>query len=172
MAPGGRVCAVVSVVLLAFAAGPHAEGRHAGGTEAPWNIEAHGSVRKFIGEMLEKSPTLRRQCAEISAAPHVAVTLRITSRSAGFTRARTTMFKYTSGYLRAVVEIPVGTDLVELLAHELEHITEQIDGVDLAGLARTKSDVTYHEEGIYETTRAREAGEAAAREVDDARTRR
>ena len=52
----------------------------------------------------------------------------------------------------------------EHLAHELEHVLEQIDGVDLPRLASRRVAGVIDEGGSYETVRAMAVGRAAARE--------
>ena len=70
------------------------------------------------------------------------------------------------GSIRAVVELPCAVDITELLAHELEHVLEQAEGLDLPALAKdSSSGVLAPARGVYETERARNAGLAAMREV-------
>jgi hypothetical protein len=53
-----------------------------------------------------------------------------------------------------------------MLAHEFEHILEQIEGLDLLSLSRVKgSGVREVEYAVFETDRAQAAGEAVAEEV-------
>lgn len=168
MAACGRVWS--SIVFLGVwgavvCAGAQEQRARSATPQPPANIAAHDSVRELLAQMMRRSPTIRRQCAEIAAARRVAVTIRLTGRMSGGSRARTTMSKYEAGFIRAVMEIPIGADLVELLAHELEHVTEQIDGIDLEALARGSGQAVYHLGNAFETVRAREAGRAAAREV-------
>jgi hypothetical protein len=56
---------------------------------------------------------------------------------------------------------------VEIIAHELEHVLEQLDGVDLhqaTGHVRRVGDFRAWGEHAYETERARQVGRSAARE--------
>ena len=65
----------------------------------------------------------------------------------------------------AEIDLPV-IGLAELLAHELEHVIEQMEGVNLARLAREYAPLVSRDEvGAYETARATAAGRAAAAEV-------
>jgi hypothetical protein len=85
-------------------------------------------------------------------------------------RAKTEFRRYSSGLLLAVIYIAPGDDPVELLAHELEHVIEQIEDVNLAALAHDGSArAKRRHDGAYETTRARDAGLAVAAEVRIAR---
>ena len=57
-------------------------------------------------------------------------------------------------------------DITELLPHELEHVLEQVEGIDLPALAKRRaSGVQEVGRGVYETERARGAGLMALREV-------
>jgi hypothetical protein len=68
----------------------------------------------------------------------------------------------------AAIEIPALDNVVELIAHEIEHVIEQLDGIDLpAHAARKDSSVTELEsdETMFETVRARRVGALVASEV-------
>ena len=79
-------------------------------------------------------------------------------------RARATIGPLGQG-LWALIELPPVDAYAELLAHEFEHVIEQIEGIDLAALERAgDANVTINGEGAYETSRARAAGVAAAAE--------
>jgi hypothetical protein len=54
---------------------------------------------------------------------------------------------------------------VELIAHELEHVLEQVDGTDLARLARHGLGGVADREWGYETARAQSVGQSVAREA-------
>jgi hypothetical protein len=67
------------------------------------------------------------------------------------------------------IEIPPASqDFAELLAHEMEHVTEFIDRVDFKALveARDGGVVQFGLAGGFESTRAQQAGRTAAAEVD------
>jgi hypothetical protein len=137
------------------------------GARIPDNIVVSENVRDDFAIFLEKSPTLQRQCERINAARHVRVVVRLARRTMdGPGQARTTFRRYRSGGIIADVDVPFGERFVELLAHELEHVLEQIDGVDLRAMAAGGAPgVTELREGIYETERARAAGRAAGCEI-------
>jgi hypothetical protein len=81
-------------------------------------------------------------------------------------RAESVIRRYSSGLLLAVVLLPPGGDHVELIAHEFEHVIEQIEGINLAALARSGSMAARHrDDGSFETTRAQHAGLAVSAEV-------
>jgi hypothetical protein len=131
----------------------------------PRNINVPDVYVPWVEALIARSPTLQRQCALIAAADRVMVQLSSGPRSSTFDRARTTFTRDRSG-LRAAVFVPVSSDFAELLAHELEHVIEQIEGLNLRRLARHRqSGVRRIGNNVFETARASDAGLAAAGEV-------
>lgn len=130
----------------------------------PANVIIHESLRDELEELMAASATLRRQLAAVAAAP-TRVDIRVSMAPVpGGRRAQSEINRYSSGFLEATVIVPSGYDFVELLAHELEHVVEQIEGVSLAALEREGR--AYRDpRGFFETDRASEAGRAAAAEV-------
>lgn len=138
------------------------------GVSTPVNIQIDPLLKPVVAKLLQQSPTLRRQWQAIAAAPILRVMLVSTPvlRETPSARARTEISRFTFGAIRAVVELPAVVDITELLPHELEHVIEQLEGIDLAALARRNSSgVQEVSRGVYETSRARNAGFAALREV-------
>jgi hypothetical protein len=69
-----------------------------------------------------------------------------------------------------VIDLPFDRDFAELLAHEFEHVIEQLEGVDLRQRAtEPHSGVRKVDGGAFETDRANKAGRAAALEVVNCR---
>jgi hypothetical protein len=98
-------------------------------TAIPPNIEAGVFTRDVIA-LLSRSDTFRSQCERVAGASRVRVTLAIVSTLNGG-RARTTIHRFPSGGILAEVDVLFGENYRELLAHEFEHILEQIEGVNL-----------------------------------------
>jgi hypothetical protein len=146
--------------------------RATGCYELPANIHAADELRGPIAQLLARSPTLRAQCARIAAERRTQVTVTTPVRSMDLeVRARSTARRYDSGLLIVDIEIPAASrDFTELLAHELEHVTEFIDHVDFKSLARRRGrpDVERRRDGSFESERALRAGRAAAAEVETA----
>ena len=134
----------------------------------PLNITIDALLAPLVEKLLRQSPTVRRQWEAIGASRLVRVSL-ISSpllRESTAARARTAVSRYEAGGVRAIVELPSAVDITELLAHELEHVLEQIEGLNLPALAKDGSPgVQELGRGVYETERARNAGFAAMREV-------
>ncbi len=133
-------------------------------TAIPANVEA-GLFASDVLTLLRLSDTFRQQCERIAADGRVRVRLAIVNTIDGGGRAQTTFRRYRSGALSADVEVLFGENYRELLAHEFEHVLEQIDGVDLR---REAADGRAWQvgEGAYETRRAFLAGVQVLREAE------
>jgi hypothetical protein len=136
----------------------------------PPTIQMSPSLRPVVMELLRRSPTFARQCATIAAARHVRITIVVVppSELARAPRARAVINRHAHGLIRALIEIPATADFAELLPHEFEHVIEQLEGLSLSALhAAGHPGVVEVQTGVFETTRARNAGRAAAREFRD-----
>lgn len=134
--------------------------------ELPSNIRVADGYRAWVVDLIARSPTLHRQCVAIARAPSVAVRFDFTHRLIGVDRARTSFTRDRGQVMSAVIAIPLSRDFTELLAHELEHVVEQIEGVNLRRLSQVRdSGVRQVGHNVFETTRALAAGRAAARET-------
>lgn len=133
----------------------------------PTTIQVESLLRTVTARMLEKSPTFQRQCQDIGASNSIVVKVRVVPAPRNsLTRATTTFRRYTSGLTIADVEIPAASPVVELLAHEFEHIAEYVEGLNLRVAARERPDEVYQmRDGSFETYRAVVAGRAAAKEM-------
>lgn len=156
---------LVSMVVLSVPVPVAAEDAAGSCPSLPRNVEVASVYRDWIVERMAQSATLMRQCRAIARTPGVRITLDSSRRFIGPDRARTS-FARDDGRLWAVISIPMTRDFVELLAHELEHVLEQIEGVDLRQRAQAReSGVREVAPNVFETTRALEAGRAAQRET-------
>jgi len=124
--------------------------------------------------MAAESPTFRRQLIRIAAEPRLTVHVEVLpERSIPGARAVTRLVR-RDGMLTARIEVSALDDVVELIAHEIEHVIEQIDGVDLAtyaGLPGTGVHTVAAGGIAFETVRASRIGENVAREVRASRRR-
>jgi hypothetical protein len=123
----------------------------------PLNIDP-GPLREQFTALLQRSATFRRQCARIAATPALRVTLRVAASTGElFVRAQTVVDRFEGGAIRAEVTLRFSEDPLELLAHEFEHILEQIDGVVMRDeVARGRA--WKGPSGAFETRRAADAG--------------
>lgn len=133
----------------------------------PANVRVPGVYRGLIDRMWLRSPTFRRQCARIAQAGQLVVTIEEhPSTPATSHRARTEIEPRRGGLRTASVSLnPALRDqLVELIAHEFEHIVEWLDGVDYDGMSG-ESGVSHGAQGAVETVRAITIGKLVAQEV-------
>ena len=108
----------------------------------PQNLRVPPMYQPYVESMLRWSPTFRRQCLRLAQAPWLTVVLEP---------------------LPAIGSLD---DQVELIAHELEHVIEQLDGVDLRARATLpETGVRSLKDAGFETVRAVRAGRAASEEV-------
>jgi hypothetical protein len=171
--PKAAHVAMALVVVLAMAHGAHADdvddvGRRPHCDALPPNVDVPAMYRADVDGLIARSPTLRRQCAAIAvAAVTVHLVVRAAASFADDCRARGTFRRLRSGRLEARIDLPFSRDFPELLAHELEHVVEQIEGVRLSDLAdRGVEGVRRAHDGAFETRRARDAGRRAALEIE------
>jgi hypothetical protein len=146
-----------------------ADARPAWSVTLPPNLTIPDVYRSYVNSMLRLSPTFRRQCLRIANALGLTVVLRqFLARSPERMRARTSLKTVPDGRRYATVEIEALHDPVELIAHEIEHVIEWLDGVDLrarAALPGTGVHLCDGGNGAFETIRATRAGLAVAEEV-------
>jgi hypothetical protein len=129
----------------------------------PTALEA-GPLRPLVEAMLRQSPTFRQQCQRLVNPRLGSIVLRREMLRGA--RALTEV-KPINGRLAATVRLGPGDDDVELIAHEIEHIIEQLDGVDLraqAELPGTGVSLCSADRGSFETVRAIRAGLKVAHE--------
>ena len=137
----------------------------------PPNIRLSRIYRSNVQDMLRQSATFRRQCSRLGREPLLTVTVEpaLLPRRPG-SAATTTITRDARGGTEAAVHIS-GDSLIELIAHEFEHILEQLDSVDLAAMAaRSGTGVrAVSELGHFETDRAIAAGRRVESEMASAR---
>ena len=136
----------------------------------PSNLVTSDTYRPVLVRMLRGSRTFRRQCVRLAAEPGWIVHIRIRSTVPRHgVRALTTMYRQSEGGMTAIVEIfETGND-VELIAHELEHVLERIDGVNLRLMATVGgSGVRALDpyDALFETLRAKRVGVIVSQEMN------
>jgi hypothetical protein len=154
----------VSIAVPAFAQ----QGETLPCVQPPSNVRGDAALIRLFMSFVARSATMRRQCETIAGAPRVRVVLRFASRLPAFSLARSTVERYEAGLVRVAMEIPVTSpDIAELLAHELAHVVEAIEGLDLPSLAKVAgSGVIELEKGVYETEGAKRIGRLASDEIN------
>lgn len=138
----------------------------------PSNVIVPESEHALLQDMLERSRTFQRQCARIARAAPLRVIVRWTpSQVAGDSAVTVVIRRRDGGLAEAHVSLTLSRNVVELIAHEFEHVLEQLDGVDLAMMAaRPQTGVRFDADtSRFETDRAIHAGRRVAAEVLGAR---
>jgi hypothetical protein len=116
--------------------------------------------------LLEKSATFRSQCDRIGREPRVYVRAELDARLEGTSfRARSVIRRSVDGAVVAFVYVAPFGDRMEWLAHELEHVIEQLEGVKLAALEARHQGAWRTADSTFETVRAIRAGHAVVDEM-------
>jgi len=138
------------------------------------SIQFAPELRREVEELLQYSPTFRAQYQRIAETPRIVVGVRVDVRLTQTNyRARTTFRHYSSGLIVADVLIGPGSQRGESIAHEFEHILEQLDGQDLKQMAKSNAkDVWYSGSDVIETERAIKAGRTVRDELRQAQIAR
>jgi hypothetical protein len=166
----------VAIVMVSCARHADAQGTEASEGVQPCAIplpalQIETTLEPIVREICRRSPTFRRQLIRLADAPGLVVTVatwrvRLSSHAEGTTR-----FAREDGLLRrAEVKIARAdtASLVQLIAHELEHVLEQLDDVNLPQLVQGPGvSANHHQRGrSFETARARQIGLDVAAEFD------
>jgi hypothetical protein len=132
----------------------------------PDAIHLADDLRRPVDMMLRKSAAFRSQCRQIARAPQLYVRVRVDARIVNKPyRARTTICRLFSGATVADIDIaPVG-DPTEWIAHEFEHLIEQLDGLELGDLERRRQGAWHSADEMFETDRAIRMGRTVLDEV-------
>jgi hypothetical protein len=133
--------------------------------QLPPNLVTPEVLKPLVMMMWRSSGTFRRQCAQLAEHPEVRIRVGLDPRTT-HGRALSRVHRGAGGVSASVqIEMRDPARYVEYLAHELEHVLEQIEGVDLVRLKRQRVDGVEYVGGQHETARARWVGRAVAREA-------
>jgi len=124
----------------------------------PENVSLPEDLKPLLQEMWRRSPTFREQCRRIGEARHLRVKLSyaVPILSSRF-RALSVVNK-REGQIDVTIKLVSSGDYFEMIAHEFEHVLEQLEGLDLVALAEQRGDRAHRNELGFETRRALEAG--------------
>jgi hypothetical protein len=135
----------------------------------PANLHMSRDLQPRFNVMLAASPTFRSQCQRLADQTDLYVRLIVDPRLIdGQIRARSVISRLRSGAVVAFVSIGASPDPAEWLAHEIEHVIEQLEGVKLHALAAMNQNVWRTSRDTFETDRAIRAGRAVLDEVRSA----
>jgi hypothetical protein len=147
-------------------ADPQGDSRASG---PPPNLVVPASHQKMVQTMWEQSPTFRSQCQRIGRERTLTVYVHPfpqTRRADAITR----LAHRPGSALVADLYLARLDRFVELLAHELEHVIERFEGIDVSQLTRRVPQLVWvTAAGMYETRRAIYSGQTVASEVALAR---
>jgi hypothetical protein len=143
----------------------------ASSVELPRNLTFAEHFRPILQAMLERSATFRRQCVRIAQSPELMVRMKLMqNKTTGGNRARTEIGISADRRVIASIAIRPLENLAELIAHEFEHVLEQLDGVDLRARSELSGTGVWNcEDGSFETVRAVRVGRVVARETSGER---
>lgn len=130
----------------------------------PPNLISAPVFHPSLEKMLQLSPTFRRQCRRLAGAAHLRVNLALEELSRRPSHLARSDMQYRNGLLASVDIHLTRFDQPALIAHEIEHVIEQLDGIDL-GVHIRAGTVWRREDGAFETRRATEVGRRVAQEV-------
>jgi hypothetical protein len=142
----------------------------------PPNIHVDSALTNIVDDMLLHSPIFRGQCARLQRVMRVRVRLTVDLRGIGHRtsgRAESELKRYQYGFVDATVRLRSIPQAEELIAHELEHVLEYIDGVNhREAWRRDPREVWLCADGRFETARAIDTGRRVAAELTRSRSAR
>jgi len=163
-----RVFSLLLLLLLIVEGRPAFAGARAlSPVEFPRTLKAETTLVPKVEQMLAASPRFREQCLRLDEASNLVVMLRVNPLlPKSLLRAKSTIKRYSSGLVIVDVEVAMGADQAEWIAHEFEHVLEAIEGRDLEGMARMRARGVWRSvDQMIETSRATDAGRDVLWEV-------
>jgi hypothetical protein len=135
------------------------------GGRMPDSVQFTGVLKDSVEEMLSKSDGFREQCERLALFPSVYVRLKLARGPLPYAfQARSVIERTVDGPIVAYIEIDPRGNWPQWIAHEIEHVLEQADGVRLAGLMNDR-DSWESSKSTYETQRAINAGRTVSRQM-------
>ncbi len=166
-----QVVLVIAVSLIVGSTASSAQMSHDRCASPLVTLDVERPLQHIVLETWRRSITFRRQGAHLANEPTLTVTVGLWIFGARpDSRAQTSFTRDGERLKRAEVQVRPGGHraVAEFVAHELEHVLEQLDGVDLArmggrgGVAVSRPFVRPH----VETKRAQLVGRIVAAEYD------
>jgi hypothetical protein len=139
----------------------------------PCQLVIDQNLRPFADSAWDGSATFRHQCRTLGAARATVIVTAASPRELDRAAARIEMSTQGTVFARVRVRLGRHANIVEFIAHEIEHVLERVEGINLLLEWRVGSSrVTLLPGGAFETGRAIDAGRRVAREVHEATRRR
>ena len=159
---------IIVIAIIGVASSAHAQ--TAESFLSTLNVPAMFS--RDVTDMYNQSATFRAQCDRLARAQNFRVSIQADPNIPLSCRAYT-IIRRRRGMLCAEVPLPVSRAFAELIAHEFEHIIEQLEHVDLHKLSMVRgSGVSRVGFDLFETDRAQLAGTIVVQELRLARAAR
>jgi len=132
------------------------------------NIHVAFPLQPCVGTMLSRSATFRQTYVAIANRRDVRVTVALEPQPHFHTRATTDVHSFAGGARVADIRLHTTNDVVELIAHEMEHVREQVEGTNLLLRSVTDPSQVRRVGTTFETRRGIETGLQVAEEVGSA----
>ena len=146
---------------------PEVVGARSTASAATASVVVDAKLQGLIDDLLSRSPAFRRQWQRLERFPRLSIRIELVHANhiGGDAHAATTISVLRDGSLQAAVAIPGGRRLAELVAHEVEHILERLDGVRVDSQHALGDNSVRRASGTFETARAVLVGQLVAKEV-------
>ena len=129
------------------------------------SLALDAQLQPLVDDVLRRSIAFRRQWQRLAAVPRLTVRIQLVhAHHVVDAHAATEVSAQPDGSLLAVIAIPGGTRLPELIAHEVQHVLERLDGVRVAARHALGDGSVRRGSGTFETARAVLVGQMVARE--------
>jgi hypothetical protein len=136
------------------------------GSQWPCRLVVSEELLPFVRRAWDLSATFRDQCLMLAAARAVVILHPMPARDVS--RAEGRISVTPEGLIVGRMRVRRGSRSVELIAHELEHVLERVEGFKFLMEARRGRAGVMLIAGAFETRRAIDAGKRVAREVEGA----
>lgn len=133
----------------------------------PCRIIVQRPLLQVVESAWDESRTFRRLCAALAEKGAIAI-LQPGAEESQFA-ARTRLGVTDDGIAVGRVMVSLNTETLQYIAHELEHLLEFADGLDLAREAEREASRVWRTVHGFETQRAIDTGLQVAREVAEGR---
>jgi hypothetical protein len=163
----GMLCLAVGAAMLATACatsrGPRLHSRP--DARPADNIRVAFPLEPCVGTMLARSSTFRQTYQTIARRRGVRVNVWLAPVRRLRVRAETDVRSFAGGERVADIRLYTTVDMVELIAHEMEHVLEQLEGTNLLLLSVARRGDVRRIGTSFETRRGIETGLRVADEV-------
>lgn len=144
---------------------PEAVGASNVSNQAAAAIVVDGKLQGLVDDLIARSPAFRRQWQRLSRQPRLTLRIELVHQQHVLdAHAATKVVVQPDGSQEATVAIPASTRLAELIAHEVEHVLERLDGVRVAARHSLGDGSVRKASGTFETARAVLVGQMVAAE--------